>query len=181
VTADVARASRDARALPAWLWATSTVGLAAGCLVGPVDGVPCVVDEHCATDAFCDLPAAMCAPGTAPDLQVAGIVDDGAIVIDPFVAPDATTALGMRIENRGGAPAVDVALRMATLACLGLVVDEGTVPTTVPPGGVVDVAFRVTPRLCASPVIQDWFLSFSGRGARGTFNVVVERAPPSGD
>jgi hypothetical protein len=179
MTAGDARASRHARR--AWRGATATAGLAAGCLVGPVDGVPCVVDEHCATDAFCDLPASTCAPGTAPDLQVVGIVDDGELVIDPFVAPDATTALGMRVENRGGAPAVDVALRMATLACLGLVVDESTVPTTVPPGGVVDVAFRVTPRLCASPVIQDWFLSFSGRGARGTFNVVVERAPPSGD
>jgi hypothetical protein len=163
------------------LTAVLTLASAGGCLVGFVDDVPCATDDACATGDHCDLTVGACAPGDAPDVRVVEIVDDGVAVIDPFVPPDVPSTLAMRVTNPGGAPAEDIALRMGELACLGLVVDAATVPATLAPGAIVDVAFTVTPRLCSTPAIQDWFFEFSGRGSRGTFNIVIERAPPSGD
>jgi hypothetical protein len=154
---------------------------APACLVGPVEGIPCSVDDECATGAFCDVPRASCAPGTAPDVQVEGVVVDDAVVVDVFVPPDETTALAMRVQNRGGAPAEDLALRFGELACMNLVIDDAAVPTELRAGEAVDVAFTVTPQLCSTPAIQDWFFTFSGRGTRGTFNIVLQRAPPSGN
>lgn len=161
------------------VWALLPV--VSGCLTGPVEGIPCADDAQCATGAFCDLPIEVCADGTAPDVQVVAVVDDGVEVIDPFVPADLTTPLVMLVENRGGAVAEDLALRMGRLECMGLVVDETAVPSSLAAGATVAIPFAVTPRLCSTPAIQDWFFSFSGRGSRGTFNIVIERAPPSND
>jgi len=160
-------------------------GVLAGCLTGFVTGVPCVDDDQCPSDAFCDLIEQECLPDGAgrggPDVQVTGVVDEGEIVVDPFVPVESTTELAMVLANTGGHEAVGVTLRMGPLACLGLALNDDDVPPSLDAGEVVRVPFSVTPRLCSSPVIQDWFTAFSGRGARGTFNIVVERAPPSND
>jgi hypothetical protein len=165
--------------------ATAPLCMLAGCLVGFVDGIPCVEDAQCPTDAFCDLTTETCLADAAgsggPDVQVTGVVDEGAIVIDPFVPGETTTELSLVLVNVGGHDAVDIALRMGPLACLAPTLDDTAVPAVLGPGEEARVPFSVTPRLCSTPVIQDWFTRFSGRGARGTFNIVVERAPPSFD
>lgn len=156
-----------------------------GCLLGDVDGVPCGDDLHCATGAFCDLEDGVCRDDLddrgGPDVQVTAVELAGERVGAPFVQPDTTTALTMIVENVGGYVASGVALRMGELQCMQLVVDDATVPAVLSPGEEARVGFTVTPHLCSMLSIQDWFFTFSKRGSRGTFNIVVERAPPSHD
>jgi hypothetical protein len=158
--------------------------VSAGCLVGELSDVPCTRDDECATAHFCDLTVGTCAAETAersaPNLQVVGVRDvAGAVVRDPFIERQGTQALGLVIENKGLLPAFDITLEFSELRCLNLVVDELTLVDTVVPGGSTEVAFTVSPEgNCGTPIITDWFLFFSGRGSRGTFNINIRAAPP---
>jgi hypothetical protein len=156
-----------------------------GCLVGDVDGVPCNDDQQCATGAFCDLDSNVCRDDVddrgGPNVQVTAIELAGEAVAAPFIAPDTTTTLTMVVKNVGGFVADDVTLRMGELVCMALDVDEAMVPSRLAPDEEARVDFTVTPHLCSMLSIQDWFFSFSQRGSRGTFNIIVERAPPSAD
>lgn len=101
----------------------------------------------------------------------------GAIVIDPFVPGGGVrTELFAVLENKGDLPAEGVRLSFIDLACMGLEFDPTDVPDAVDGGGSVEVAFSVAPVDCVTPSIQDWFLFYSGRANRGTFNINVERA-----
>lgn len=157
-----------------------------GCLVGEVSDIPCGKDGQCPTSHFCDVPNAVCVPATdvdgAPDLDVVGVEDGaGALQIDPFVVPGEETTLTLHIENRGKRAAFDVDLDLTQLVCMNLRFDETDVPETIDAGATVEVPFVVDPDGCSTPSIQDWFLFYSGRAKRGTFNINVERAPPSED
>jgi hypothetical protein len=156
-----------------------------GCLSGDVQGIPCGEDLHCATGAFCDRVESVCIADEddrgPPDVHVVAIEADGARVATPFIPPDATTTLKMVVQNVGGYVATDITLRMGELQCMNLIVDPSTVPAQLPPGEEARVDFTVTPQLCSMLSIQDWFFAFSRRGSRGTFNIVVERAPPAAD
>jgi hypothetical protein len=158
---------------------------ASGCLLGDVDGMPCGEDQHCATGAFCDLIDGVCRDDLddrgGPDVQVTAVEVDGQRATAPSVAPDTTTTLTMIVQNVGGYVADDVALRMAELQCMHLVLDDESVPTILAPDEEAHVDVTVTPHLCSMLSIQDWFFTFSKRGSRGTFNIIVERAPTSPD
>lgn len=152
------------------------------CLVGEVTGVPCTDDDECATAHFCDLTEGTCRAEldgvSAPRLQVAGVLvdgDDGPAGLSPLIGKTGTTALTLVLENTGGQPAIDVGVEFSELACVALVVDESTLPAGVVPGGLARVAMTATPDgACGSPMIVDWFLFFSGRADRGTFNLNLE-------
>jgi hypothetical protein len=172
-------------ALGTGAWMLSWPGLLTGCLVGFVDEIPCVDDEQCPSDSFCDRPSSTCLPDLlgdgGPAVAVTGVVDGNDVVDAPLVPSETTTNLLLVLGNVGGHVAVDVALRLQPVTCLSLVLDEDAVPSDLEPDEEVRVPFSVTPRLCSYPVIQDWFTSFSGRNARGTFNLLPQRSAPSGE
>lgn len=150
------------------------------CLVGEVTGIPCGADDDCATAHFCDLTVGTCraeADGvSAPRLQISGIViDDAAPVVSPFIPKTGTSSLQLVLENRGGLPATEVRVELSELACMAFVVDESTLPAGVVSGGSARVALTATPDgTCGTPMIVDWFLFFSERGSRGTFNLNLD-------
>jgi len=154
------------------------------CLVGEVQGIPCRADDECATGHFCDLTVGTCQEETgevsAPALDVVGVVDvNGDVVTSPFIERTGTFAMALVVENSGGLPAVDVEVDFSDLACLNLDIDEGTVPAGIAAGGSARIGFSASPDgTCGTPMITDWFLLFSGRGARGAFNINILRAPP---
>jgi hypothetical protein len=157
----------------------------AGCLVGELSGIPCDGDRQCPSQHFCDVPNDVCVPVTAddsaPDLAVIGVENRGEVQLDPFVPPDQRTTLELLIENQGLRSADDVALELVPLACMDLQFDPTTVPQRIGAGEQQQVSFSVAPHGCSTPSIEDWFLFYSGRSERGTFNINVERAPPSAD
>lgn len=155
----------------------------AGCLVGELSGIPCGTDSQCPTDHFCDVPNDVCTAVTdvdsAPDLEVVGVENGaGELQIDPFVQPLEETTLTMHITNLGKRDALAVDLDLTRLVCMHLKFDPLTVPDSIGAGETVEVPFVVTPQGCGTPSIQDWFLFYSGRSERGTFNINIERAPP---
>lgn len=163
---------------------------ASGCLVGELGGVPCRKDDQCPTSHFCDIPNDVCVStgngDAAPDLVVVGVRDAaGEVGISPFVAPDVTSTLGLVIENRSpagpGRAADDVVVEMTELACMNLDVDVQTVPAAIAPGATAEIEFNVRPDDCGTPAIQDWFLFYSGRAKRGTFNINIRSQAPVGD
>lgn len=156
------------------------VGVGAeGCLLAPLE-IPCERDDQCPSGGFCDVSGGACVVDgtTAPDLNILRVRDQrGAIVIDPFVPGGGErTELFAVLENKGDLPAEGVRLSFIELACMGLDFDPTVVPDVVDAGGSVEVAFSVAPVDCVTPSIQDWFLFYSGRSKRGTFNINVERA-----
>jgi hypothetical protein len=165
-------------------FATLILVTTTGCLVGEVPGIPCRADDECATGHFCDLTVGSCQAETgevsAPALDVTGVVNvDGDVVTSPFIERTGTFAMALVVENTGGLPAVDVEVSFSELACLNLVIDEGSVPVGIAPGGSARISFSASPDgTCGTPMITDWFLLFSGRGARGAFNINILRAPP---
>jgi hypothetical protein len=160
------------------------VGGVGGCLVGEVQGVPCSSDDQCATNHFCDLVDQSCREERedffAPNLQVTGVRDvDGDVVTDPFIDRNGDFAMKLVVENVGGSTAVDVDAEFSELRCLNLRVEPSTLPSSVVAGGTVEVGFSASPDgTCGTPMITDWFLFFSGRGSRGTFNINILNAPP---
>ncbi len=152
-----------------------------GCLVGEVTGIPCGDDSQCPSDHFCDIPNDTCVAGVdgqgAADLTVRGVRDrSGDVVSAPRVARDVKSVLQLVIENAGG-DADDVSLEMVRLVCMNLEFDPTTVPTHLEAGASVEVEFTVLPDGCGTPSIQDWFLFYSGRAKRGTFNILPDRVP----
>jgi len=160
------------------------VSSASSCLLGELTGIPCGRDDECATAHFCDLTIGSCVQETdlvtAPNLQVTGVRGpDGAVVRDPIVEATGLQGLAMVVENIGLLPALDVVAEFTELRCLSLEIDESTVPDTIVPGGGAEVKFFISPERCGTPMIVDWFMFFSGRGSRGTFNLNIRAAPPS--
>jgi len=155
-----------------------------GCLVGELQGVPCGRDDECATGHFCDLTVDTCRQETdavsAPRLQVTGVVDkDGVVVRDPFIDKEGTYQMALVVENQGLLSAIDVDAEFSELRCLNLAFDPATFPAAMAPDAVAQLAFSAAPDgTCGTPMITDWFLFYSGRGSRGTFNINIERAPP---
>jgi hypothetical protein len=153
---------------------------ATGCLWGSLQDIPCDEDLACEPEGFCDLPRGVCHEltqnGGAPDVQVVGVVHEGALVHDVFVTAEITTPLRLSVRNRGGVEARDISVRLGQVVCLSANVEEPTIPRRLAPLELAEVHLSVTPRSCSAVVIEDWFASFSGRESRGTFNIVVQPA-----
>jgi hypothetical protein len=152
----------------------------AACLFDPIDGIPCGSDDDCPSAYFCDIPDGTCraeSGGLAPPaLTVAGVQDDDDVSTVPFIAHEGRTELALKLENTGGSTAEDIGLDFGIVACVGLAWRDADVPAAVPPGATRDVPIAFEPEPgCDTPVIQDWFLTFSGRATRGTFNVNIRR------
>jgi hypothetical protein len=150
-----------------------------GCLFDEVRGIPCGSDHDCPTTYFCDLPHDECRLTTdelsAPDLTVPMVRDPaGAVVLLPKVPAEQTSRLGVQVQNRGAGPAEGVLLSFAPLQCVAFTFPDE--PPTVVGGGQtvefpVDVAAEGGP--CSSVKIIDWFLDYSGRSSRGTFDLDI--------
>ncbi len=155
-----------------------------GCLVGEVHGVPCTDDDECGTGHFCDLVDETCREARddffAPELQVTGVRDvNGDVVNDHFIDRTGDYAMTLIVENVGGSSAIDIEAEFSELKCLNLKLDPATLPSSVVAGGVVEIGFSASPdNTCGTPMITDWFLFYSGRGSRGTFNINIRNAPP---
>jgi len=159
------------------LWVVAT----SGCLVGELSGIPCGKDDQCPTEHFCDIPVGSCvfdAEGSgAPDVNVPGVIDNGEFTISPFVPPDIRTPLKLVLENRGGQSADNLDVELTRLACMSLEFDESDIPDSIEAGARVEIDFSVAPVSCVTPSIQDWFVFYSGRAGRGTFNINITRDP----
>lgn len=151
-----------------------------GCLIGEVTDIPCQGDGACPSDYFCDVPRSECREITdtfgAPLLTVKLIADpSGTPVTTPFVPPELTSTIALLPENIGLAPAENVALTFAELACIGFNIDEATLPELVAAGKTGSITVDVTPGAgCEGLTIVDWFLTYSGRETRGTFDMNVK-------
>ncbi len=158
---------------------------AASCLLGELQGIPCARDGDCPTGYFCELASAepTCHQQTnelsAPKLLVRNVIDPtGAVVADPFIERQGAQRLALIIENEGTMPATNVTAEFSELRCLNLILDDSDVADIIA-GGSAEIGFTVTPDgTCGTPMITDWFLFFSGRGTRGTFNINIRAAPP---
>ena len=159
------------------------VALLSSCLVGELSGIPCGDDDDCPGAAFCDIPASTCrfladGPGP-PDLRVSGVRDlSGVSVTSVRVPGSVESTLDLEVVNEGACGAVDVVLELIPLACMHLAFDLKDVPTTIAPAATVEIPFTIMPEDCNSPAIQDWFLFYSGRATRGTFNILPDISGP---
>lgn len=168
---------------PSSLVVAFVVFTGAGCLVGELSGIPCGGDKQCPTNHFCDVPNDVCAAigeaDSAPDLDVTGVENgDGELQLDPFVVPGEETVLVLHVTNNGLRDAFDVDLDLTQLVCMNLRFDPLDVPDAIEGGATVEIPFTINPSGCGTPSIQDWFLFYSGRAKRGTFNINIDRAPP---
>ena len=151
-----------------------------GCLIGEVSGIPCERDGACPSDYFCDLPRSECREITdtfgPPVLTVKRIADpSGTVVTTPFLPPELTSTIALLPENIGLAPAENVALTFAELACFEFNIDETTLPAVVAADETGSITVDVTPAAgCEGLTIIDWFLTYSGRETRGTFDINVK-------
>lgn len=173
----IARPSFAAFLLAPALFASS------GCLVGELSGIPCGDDDNCPTNHFCDLEADVCVAltdgDTPPALAVTGVIDgNGDVTVGPFVPPKERTELKLVIENSGTRVANALNVELTRLVCMNLEFDTTRVPDHIDGGDSIEVAFAVTPDGCSTPTIQDWFVRYSGRATRGTFNINIERQAP---
>src|SRR5439155_15616376 len=87
------------------------------------------------------------------------------------------------IKNDGKGTASSIAVSFAALQCASLEVHDDTVPDTLVKGKSANVTVDVTAETgpCVSVKIIDWFLSYSGRESRGTFDLDIQNpaaAPP---
>ena len=156
------------------------VGLLQGCLVGELTDIPCRQDGECPTEHFCDIPNEVCTGDVAgpADLVISGVVDrSGAEVPAPRVERDAPSTLQLVIHNQGGGLAENIELDLVRLVCMNLDFDPLDVPLSLEAGAKANVEFTIEPSTCGAVSIQDWFLFYSGRAKRGTFNVLIERPP----
>ncbi|MDP2344195.1 MAG: hypothetical protein Q8O67_24770 [Deltaproteobacteria bacterium] len=156
------------------------VGLLQGCLVGELSDIPCRQDTECPAEHFCDIPNETCIADAAgpADLVVSGVIDrTGAEVPAPRVESDAPSTLQLVILNQGGAPAEDIELEIVRLFCMNLEFDPLDVPPTLEAGAKANVEFTIEPHDCSAVSIQDWFLFYSGRAKRGTFNILPDNPP----
>jgi hypothetical protein len=162
------------------------------CLFDEVTGIPCGADDECPTTYFCDLPSSTCHAKTdvdgVPNLAIPKVKDGtGQLVLLPKVPASATTPLGLQIVNVGDGPADDIGISFAALACASFEIHDDTVPATLAKGASALVTIDATTQggNCASVKIVDWFLSFSGREGRGTFDLDIGGTPappgPGGD
>lgn len=154
--------------------------LTSGCLVGELSGIPCGEDAQCPTEHFCDIPSGTCvfAGGDAPpDVTVPGVIDNGEFTISPFVPPDVRTPLKLVLENVGGRSADNLDVELTRLVCMNLELEAGDIPGSIDAGARVEIDFSVAPDGCTTPSIQDWFVFYSGRAGRGTFNINITRDP----
>lgn len=153
--------------------------LGGGCLLGDVEGIPCAADGDCPTTYFCDLPHSECAAEAdgrgIPVLEIPKVRDPaGDQVFVPKVPLVGPSHLGLIVKNTGEGPAEGIGLSFATLACVHFAVDEATMPAAVAPGATTEIGLDVTPGdQCGGVKIVDWFLTFSGRSARGTFDLDI--------
>ena len=149
-----------------------------GCLVGPVDGIPCGGDAECPTGYWCDAPGGTCsAAGLAPDVSVIGLVDeDGQPPRALFIEPATPTQTAVVLHNAGTAAGIDLRLELSPISCLTWALAD--VPDVIAGGGEAQVPLTVTgvPG-CGAPITVDWLLSFSERGARGTFDIALLPPP----
>lgn len=157
-----------------------------GCLVGEVRGIRCQEDNACPDRYFCDVPRTECREGTdvfgAPALIVTKLLDPaGDEVRIPVLPPAATSSIALLPENVGLAPAEDVTVAFAELACFAFDLDEATEPERIEPGARGSIEVAVTPAPgCDGLTIVDWFMRFSGRETRGTFDVKVNDSGADG-
>lgn len=172
--------ARAARLLLTAIAATGPLSTTA-CLVLPLHDLPCRDDDECPTDGACDVDRGVCREdGARPLVKVRTLVlDDGTAVRDPFVPKDVESSLQIVLENEGDAVAENVRLELAELVCLHQSIGEGgrAAPAIqgLGVGDSVTVPWQITPINCSSPVIVDWFVFFSGRAERGTFNINIQR------
>lgn len=149
------------------------------CLFGEVEGIPCETDDECPSSYFCDIPSRECRANTdqssAPDLVIQKVRDpSGRDVRSPFIPVATASRLGFWVENRGLAPAENVVLTFAPLACFRILVDEATVPASLEGAASKAVSVEMLPAVgCEGLHILDWFLTWSGRETRGTIDVNV--------
>jgi hypothetical protein len=150
-----------------------------GCLFGDVDGIPCGADSECPTDYFCDLPHATCAAdgddSSVPDLKIGKVRDpSGKLVILPKVPEGTTAEIGLQLVNQGKTAAGDIGLTFAPLECTEWRVPVENLPDEVKGGATVEMKVElVTGPGCGGVKIVDWFLAFSGRTRRGTFDLNI--------
>jgi hypothetical protein len=164
-------------------WLVCVVALLPGCLIGELNDIPCRQDSECPADHFCDIPNEVClldVGGAGPaDLTVRGVVDrSGEVVPAPRVERDAPSTLELVIVNQGGRVAEDITLDLVRLVCMNLDFDPADVPPVLEAGEEARVEFTIEPRGCGAVSIQDWFLFYSGRAKRGTFNILPDCPPP---
>ena len=154
---------------------------ASGCLVGEVQGIRCGADAECPTTYFCDLPRSECRAVTdaegIPSLDIPKVRDPtGALVLLPHVPAGATSPLGLQIVNHGAGPAEGVSLSFAKLECTAFTIHSDSLPDILDAGQSAIVAVDVTTGAgdCAAVKIIDWFLDYSGRESRGTFDLDIK-------
>jgi hypothetical protein len=162
------------------------VSSSSACLFDEVQGIPCSEDDECPTSYFCDIPTSTCHGKSdvdgVPLLEIPKIKDSSGLVLLPKVPAAATTPLELQLVNTGDGPADNIALSFATLACVSFQIHDATVPSTLAKGASALVAVDATTQggSCASLKIVDWFLSYSGRQNRGTFDLDILTPPNNG-
>jgi len=154
----------------------------AGCLFGPLDGIPCTSDETCPTSAFCDLVARECRDlGVTgpPDLQITGLGPPGGPYKVTGTLPRGPGALEVEVKNVGRGTAHAPTFSTNGTACLRLHDDFAFAGIDeLLPDEAATFELRVDPEpSCDSPIIVDWFLTFDGRGTRGTVNINLVTPP----
>ena len=153
----------------------------AGCLMGEVAGIPCDADDACPSDYFCNLPRSECRELTdaigPPLLKVLLIADpSGSPVVSPAIPSEVTSSIALLPENVGGVSAERVSLSFAELNCITFDIDESTLPAVIAVEASGSIRVALTPGAgCEGLAIIDWFLVYSGRETRGTFDLNVRR------